>query len=94
MLQGPESSGHVQCQNQKEKFSVSTSRAPAAAWKGRCLPVNLPLLSLSILSSGDTRVPVGPLISRPCNQQQLPQLWRGNALPAIQQSWVQKPHVG
>lgn len=93
MLQGPESSGHIQCQNQKEKFSVSTSRALAAAWKGHCLPGNLPLLSPSILSFGDTCVPVGPLISRPCNQHQLPQLWRGNALPAVQRSWVQKPHV-
>lgn len=58
----------------RRKSSVSTSRAPAAAWKGRCLPGNLPLSSLSVLSSGDTCVPMGPLISRPCNQQQEPQL--------------------
>lgn len=80
VLQGPESLGHVQCQNQKEKLSMSTSRAPDAAWKGCCLPGNLPLSSLSILSSSDTCIPVGPLISRPCNQQQLPQLQKGEMI--------------
>lgn len=75
-----ESLGHVQCQNQKEKLSMSTSRAPDAAWKGCCLPGNLSLSSLSILSSSDTCIPVGPLISRPCNQQQLPQLQKGEMI--------------
>lgn len=65
---------------------MSTSRAPAAAWKGHCLPGNLPLSSLSILSSGDTHIPMGPLISRPCDQQQLPQLWRGEMIDPI--TWL------
>lgn len=58
----------------RRKSSVSTSGAPAAAREGRRLPGNLPLSSPSALPSGDTCVPMGPLISRPCNRQQVPQL--------------------
>lgn len=37
-LPGPGTSGYIQCQNEREQVPVSTSRAPAAACKGCCLP--------------------------------------------------------
>lgn len=68
VLQGAETSGHVQSQSQKGRLPVSSSRALADAWKGCCLLGNQPLLScqffplVTLVSQWD-HLPASPVTS-------------------------------
>lgn len=73
VLPGPETSGYIQCQNQKEAGPCVHLEASCCCLEGMLSPVKSATFITSILFSGDTYVPVGPLISNPCYQQHLPQ---------------------